>query len=203
MYGECRLSKREGLCRYRTRGDRSESNHQHALSYEMQKQIRTPKHTGKQQISNFLLIHLPLSCNSHYLLHSGKHIRNHILPCRAHTPMNQPGALLHLAPPSYSVSPLVQLPLIHCWAAIRCTLDKPIWLFFPPAFIYMQLSSKTNSRQCTADCIFVSPPRSYYTAHELWIVVGLRRRSAGNHKGQSPWSSKIIDNSKFRSSWSL
>lgn len=104
---------------------------------------------------------------------------------RAHTPMNQPGTLLHLAL-SFSVILLVHLPLhsLHC--TIRCTLDKPIWLFSPPAFIYMQLSTKTNSRQCTADCISVSPPRSYYTAHELWIVVGLRWGSAGNHKGQSP-----------------
>lgn len=75
-------------------------------------------------------------------------------------------------------------PFIHCQASIRCTFDKPVWFSFLPAFIYMQLSSKTNSRPCKADSISVSPSSSHYTPHELCIGVNVERSDRSN-RGQS------------------
>lgn len=93
-------------------------------------------------------------------------------------------------------------PFIHCRASIRCTLDKPIRFPFLPVFIYMQLSSKTNSRPCTADSISVSPSCSHYTAHELWIGVSVRTRSDRSSKGQALAGCEKIDDGEHSSSFS-
>lgn len=99
-------------------------------------------------------------------------------------------------PHSSTWLPLIILfifPFIHCRASIRCTLDKPIRFSFLPVFIYMQLSSKTNSRPCTADSISVSPSCSHNTVHELWIGASVRTRSGRSSKGQALVGCEMID----------
>lgn len=129
------------------------------------------------------LVYYLFPYNPSYLLHPIKPICDHTLTYRAQTRLCiRPGAQSHTSP--HGSSSLLVCPFIHCRASTRCTSDKPIWLSFPPAFIYMQLSGKTNNRPCTTDSISVSPSSSQYTPHELWIAVSVRR-SDRNDKGQS------------------
>lgn len=137
--------------------------HKHAYSYGTKKHTNTPNHS--------LYLHpISLSCNPPHLLHSVKHISNHIQSTYTYASVE---CILPLFSTWVPFILVLIVASIHCGATISFTLDKPIWFSFPSAFIYMQLSSKTNSRLCTADSIAVSPSSSDYTAHELWIAVSV------------------------------
>lgn len=141
-----------------------------------------------------------LSHNSSYPLHSTKHICNNTLPYRAHTALHQLSARCHTSPTASFSSHCSSFPSFTAQPA--SVAPKPIRFSFLPVFIYMQLSSKTNSRPCTADSISVSPSTSHYTPHELWIGASLRRGSGRNDKWQSLGASQMIDNSECTSSFS-